>query len=234
MAALKKGEIVRINYTARFAENDKVFDTTNADVAKDAGIFNEKYSYAAMPYIIGSGRFFKVLDEAIASAEVGKETEIVIKCEDAAGVKDPKLIETYPIKEFYKQEIVPQPGLEVKLGDKTGTVITVGAGRVKVDFNNFLAGKDLKYTFTVEEIMEDKAAKADAIVQMDFGSSEGFSFEFTDDKVIVHTSDLTKFNQGWMMSKFRIVSDFRESFEGIGAIDFVETWAKPAEPKKSE
>ena len=73
MAALKKGEIVRLNYTARIIENDKVFDTTNADVAKEAGIFNEKYSYAAMPYIIGSGRFFKVLDEAGAAAEGGKE-----------------------------------------------------------------------------------------------------------------------------------------------------------------
>ena len=186
-----------------------------------------------MPYIIGSGRFFKVLDEAIAGAEVGKETEIVIACEDAAGAKDPKLIETYPIKEFYKQEIMPQPGLEVKLGDKTGVVMTVGAGRVKVDFNNFLAGKDLKYTFTVEEIMKDDAAKADAIIQMDFGSSEGFSFDFTDGKIIIHTSDLTKFNQGWMMAKFRIVNDLRNSFEA-GDIEFVETWAKPAESKKSE
>ena len=233
MAALNKGEIVRINYTARIVENDKVFDTTSADVAKEAGIFNEKYSYAAMPYIIGSGRFFKVLDEAVAAAEVGKETEVEIKCEDAAGERDPKLVETYPIKEFYKQEIMPVPGLEVKLGDRTGTVMTVGAGRVKVDFNNFLAGKDLKYTFKVEEIMEDKAAKADAIVQMDFGTAEGFSFDFTDDKVTVNVSDLTKFSQNWMMAKFRIVNDLRESV-GIDTIEFVETWAKPAEKKKEE
>ena len=233
MAALNKGEIVRINYTARIVENDKVFDTTSADVAKEAGIFNEKYSYAAMPYIIGSGRFFKVLDEAVANAEIGKETEIEIKCEDAVGAKDPKLIETYPIKEFYKQEIMPQPGLEVKLGDRTGTVVTVGAGRVKVDFNNFLAGKDLKYTFTVEEVMKDNAAKADAIVQMDFGSAEGFTFAFTDDKITVNVSDLTKFSQNWMMAKFRIVNDLRESV-GIDTIEFVETWAKPAEKKKEE
>ena len=230
---LSKGTIVRLNYTACIAENGRVFDTTSADVAKEAGIFNEKYSYAPMPYIIGSGRFFKVLDEAIAAAAVGKETEVSIACADAAGEKDPKLIETYPIKEFYKQEIMPQPGLEVKLGDRTGTVVTVGAGRVKVDFNNFLAGKDLKYTFTIEEIMEDKNAKADAIVQMDFGSAEGFTFEFADDKVTVHVSDLTKFNQGWLMAKFRIVSDLRESL-GIDTIEFVETWAKAPEAKKSE
>lgn len=228
---LNKGAIVRINYTAASVEDGKVYDTTNADIAKEAGIFNEKYSYAAMPYMIGSGRFFKALDEAIASADVGKETVVEIKCQDALGERDPKLVQTYPIKEFYKQEIAPVPGLQVKLGDKTGTVLTVGAGRVKVDFNNFLAGKDLKYTFTVEEVMADASAKADAIVQMDFGSSEGFSFEFSDDKVVVHTSELTKFNQGWLMAKFKLVGDFRESL-GVDTVEFVETWAKAPEAKK--
>lgn len=232
-ATLKKGEIVRLNYTAKIAENDKVFDTTDAEVAKTAGIFDEKYSYAAMPYIIGSGRFFKVLDEAIANAEVGKETVVEIKCQDAAGEKNPKLIETFPIKEFTKQQLMPEVGRAVKLGDRTGVIASVGAGRVKVDFNNFLAGKDLVYTFKIEEIMADNAAKADAIVQMDFGTSEGFSFDFAADKITVHTSDITKFNQGWLMAKFRIVNDFRESF-GADTIEFVETWEKPAEPKKSE
>ena len=81
--------------------------------------------------------------------------------------------------------------------------------------------------------MKDNEAKADAIVQMDFGNAEGFSFAFTDDKVTVNVSDLTKFSQNWMMAKFRIVNDLRESI-GIDTIEFVETWAKPAEKKKEE
>ena len=224
MAALKKGEIVRLNYTARLAENDKVFDTTNADVAKEAGIFNEQYSYAPMPYIIGSGRFFKVLDEAIAAAEVGKETEIVIKCEDAAGVRDPKLVETYPIKEFYKQEIMPVPGLEVKLGDRTGTVMTVGAGRVKVDFNNALAGHDLKYVMTIAEEITDDAEKAKAIIEADFAAADDFKFEFPGDKVVVTLPEITKFHQEWPVARFRVVSDLRETF-GVDTVEFVEIWS---------
>ncbi|MBE6516855.1 MAG: peptidylprolyl isomerase [Thermoplasmata archaeon] len=232
MANLKKGDIVRMNYDACILGSDIVFDTTFADKAKEAGIFNEKYSYAPMPYIVGSGRFFKVLDEAIAAAEVGKEVTIEVPCQQAAGEKDPKLIETFTVKDFYKQEIRPYPGLEVKLGDRTGTVVTVGAGRVKVDFNNKLAGKDLKYTFTVTEVMESDEDKAMAIAQMDFGSNEGFKFEFGKDKISIYTPDIVKFNQNWLMTKFRIVNDMREAF-GIDTIEFIEVWEKaPAAEKK--
>ena len=233
-AALKKGEIVRLNYTARIAENGKVFDTTDAETAKAEGIFNEKYSYAAMPYIIGSGRFFKVLDEAVAAAEVGKETEVEIKCEDAAGERDPKLVETYPVREFYKQQINPYPGLEVKLGNRTGTIMSAGAGRVKVDFNNPLAGKDLAYTFTVTEVVTDPEAKAKAIVEMSFGTSDGFSFNFADDKVSIILPDIVKFSQEWPMIRFKIVSDMRDSF-GVDTVELIEVWSKaPAKDDKKK
>ncbi len=225
MAGFKKGDIVRMNYDAYLADVDKLYDTTSADKAKDAGFFNEKYQYAPLPYIVGSGKLFKVLDEAIAAAEVGKEVTVEIACEDGAGPKNPKLIETFPIKEFYKQEIRPFPGLEVQLGDRKGTISSVSAGRVKVDFNNPLAGRDLRYTFTITEVVEDKEAKAECIAQMDFGTSEGFKFEFADDKVSVYTPDIAKFNQNWLMAKFKMVSDLRESF-GVDTIEFIEVWAK--------
>lgn len=232
MANLKKGDIVRMNYNASIIGSDVVFDTTYEDKAKEAGIFNEKYSYAPMPYIVGSGRFFKALDDAIAAAEVGKEVTIEVPCEQAAGEKDPKLIETFSVKDFYKQEIRPVPGLEVRLGDRAGVITTVGSGRVKVDFNDKLAGKDLKYTFTVTEVMESNEDKAMAIAQMDFGSNEGFKFEFSENKVSIYTPDIVKFNQNWMMTKFRIVNDMREAF-AVDTIEFIEVWEKaPAAEKK--
>ena len=50
--------IVRIDYKAYFADADRLYDTTNADAAKEAGIFNEKVTYAPMAYIIGSGSLY--------------------------------------------------------------------------------------------------------------------------------------------------------------------------------
>ena len=156
MADTKK--LVRLAYKAYLADADeRLYDTTDADAAKEAGIFNEKTTYAPLAYLFGSNALFPKLEEAIEAAEIGKETTVTIPCEMAAGARNPKLIELHPIKEFYRMEIDPYPGMTVTLGNRTGTIMSVTAGRVKVDFNNHLAGHDLKYVFTVtEEITEDK------------------------------------------------------------------------------
>ena len=222
MADAKK--LIRLNYKAYLADaDDKLYDTTDAEAAKEAGIYNEKLTYAPMSYIVGSKALFPDLEEAIANAEIGKETEVVIPCEKAAGPRNPKLIELYPIKDFYKQEINPYPGLTVALGNKAGTVISVGAGRVKVDFNNQLAGHDLMYRFTVVEEITDAKEKAKAIIEVAFGSSEGFDFEIADDKVTVIESEVCKFHQNWAVAKYKIVTDLREVF-GVSRIDFLQVW----------
>ena len=232
--AFKKGDIVRVDYKAYIADIERLYDTTSESAAKDAGIYNEKYTYAPMAYIVGSEKVFKPLDEAIAAAEIGKEVSIEVPSAEGAGPRDPKLVETYSVKEFYKQNINPYPGLEVKLGNRTGTVMSAGAGRVKVDFNSPLAGKDLAYTFTVTEVVTDNEAKAKAIVEMSFGTSDGFSFAFADDKVSIILPDIVKFSQEWPMTRFKIVSDMRDSF-GVDTVELTEVWSKaPAKEEKKD
>ena len=232
--AFKKGDIVRIDYKAYIADIERLYDTTSESAAKDAGIYDEKYTYAPMAYIIGSEKIFKPLDEAIANAEIGKEVTIEIAAADAAGPRDPKLVETYPIREFYKKQINPYPGLEVQLGERKGVIMSAGAGRVKVDFNKPLAGKDLAYTFTVTEVVTDKEEKAKAIVEMSFGTADGFTFAFADDKVSVFLPDIVKFSQQWPIIRFRIVSDLRDAF-GVDTVELIEVWSKaPAKEEKKD
>ena len=94
--SLKKGDIVRMNYDAYIADNEKLYDTTYEDKAKENGMYNEQYKYAPMPYIVGSGKLFPALDAAITAAEVGKRTVVEIPSEEGAGARDPKLLETHP------------------------------------------------------------------------------------------------------------------------------------------
>jgi FKBP-type peptidyl-prolyl cis-trans isomerase SlyD len=226
-------KMIRLDYKAYLADSDKLYDTTNEEVAKEADIYNEKYTYAPMAYIVGSGKLFPALEDAIAAAEVGKETEILIPAEDAAGARDPKLIEVYPIRDFHRQEINPYPGLQVTLGNRTGTMMSVGAGRVKVDFNSPLAGHDLMYRFTVTEVIDDPKEKAKAIVEVNFGNSEGFEFEFPGDKISVKLPDITKFNTEWPMARFKVVSDLRDAF-GVDTVEFIEVWSSAKKDKSSE
>ena len=217
-------KMVRLDYKAYFAEGGRLYDTTDEAAAKEADIFNEKYTYAPMAYIVGSGKLFPALDDAISDAEVGKEIEVTIPTEEAAGPRDPKLIEVYPIKEFHKQEINPYPGLQVTLGNRVGHVMSVGAGRVRVDFNSPLAGFDLLYKLTVTEIIDKPEDKAKAILEVDFGDSEGFSFAFPEGKVVVTLSEITKFHQDWQVARFKVVTDLREAF-GVDTVEFVEVWS---------
>jgi FKBP-type peptidyl-prolyl cis-trans isomerase SlyD len=226
-------KMIRLDYKAYLADSERLYDTTNEEVAKETDIYNEKYTYAPMAYIVGSGKLFPLLEDAIAVAEVGKETEILIPSEDAAGARDPKLIDVYPIRDFHKQDINPYPGLQVTLGNRTGNVMSVGAGRVKVDFNSPLAGHDLMYKFTVTEVIEDQNEKAKAVIEVNFGSSEGFDFEFLEDKVSVTLPDIVKFSQEWPVARFKVVSDLRGAF-GVDTVEFVEIWSVAKKDKDSE
>ena len=176
MADAKK--VIRLNYKAYMADADRLYDTTYEQDAKDAGIYNEKVKYQPMAYIVGSKKLFPALDKAISEAKVGEEFTVEIPAEEGAGARNPKLVETHSVKEFYRQEINPYPGLTVSLGNKTGVVLSVGAGRVKVDFNNALAGHDLKYVMTIAEEITDDAEKAKAIIEADFAAADDFKFEF--------------------------------------------------------
>ena len=216
-------KVIRLDYKAYLADTDKLYDTTDEAAAKDAGIYNEKVKYEPMSYIVGSKKLFPALDKAIADAKVGEEFTVEVPCEEGAGVRNPKLIELYPIKDFYKQEINPYPGMPVSLGNKNGIVLSVGAGRVKVDFNSQLAGHDLMYRFTVVEEVTDAKEKAKAILELAFGTSEGFDFEIADDKVTVIEAEVCKFHQNWAVAKYKIVTELREIF-GVDRVDFLEVW----------
>ena len=232
MADAKK--LIRLTYKAYLADADeRLYDTTDAEAAKEAGIYNEKVDYKPLVHLCGNNTLFPDLEAAIDSAEIGKETTITIPCEKAAGARNPKLIELHPVKEFYKREINPYPGMTVTLGNKTGVIMSVAAGRVKVDFNNQLAGHDLKYVFTVTEEITDEKAKAMAIIELNVGSTEGFEVAVESDKVVVTEAEFCKFSQDWPIAKYKVVTDLRASF-GIDRVEFVQVWDISKKEEKTE
>ena len=202
-------------------------ETTQAARARAKNIFNEKASYEPLPLLVGSGRLFPGLEKSLYGAEVGKEYEVILTPQDGAGPRDPKLVELLPIREFLKQEIVPEVGLQVTVKNKVGYISAVTAGRVRVDFNNKLAGKSLKYRYKITSEPKDAREKIEAILKMDYGNTEGFSFEAEDKKVVVKLPDVCKYDQKWLLSKYRIVTDIREVM-GADVVQFVEEYTKVA------
>ncbi len=231
---VEAGDIVMVEYDAWVEDSKELFDTTNEAVAKDNDMFNEKMVYGPQPLIVGKGRLFPGLDEHMAKAEVGKEYEVLIPPEKAAGVRDPKLVELHPVREFLRQEIEPRVGLEVTVKNRPGHITAVTAGRVRVDFNNKLAGRTLKYKYKVVSKPTKPKELAELILKMSYGTSEGFDIEHHGKDYKVKLPDACKYDQRWILSKYGVVRDLREVL-GAETVSFIEEYSRPEkkeEPKE--
>ena len=234
---IEKGDIVWIEYDAWTVNPNgasTLFDTTHDGVAKKEGKFDEKKVYIEAPVVIGRGRLFEGLEAALVGGKVGETIEVLIPPEKGAGVRDPRLVELRTEREFLRQEISPEVGLEVSIRGKHGVVTAVSAGRVRVDFNNPLAGKTLKYVVKATRKAQTPEERVRAVIDMDYGLADQFKIDLKGGSAEIHLPDVCKTDEKWFVSKFRVVADLRELSE-LKTIRFVEEYekkeAKAVEPK---
>ena len=169
MAEIKKKDFVEIEYTGKIKDGGIIFDTTDSETAKKNNIFNEKFDYSPAIICIGENHVIKGLDEKIEGKEIKKEYEIQLRPEEAFGKKDAKLLRIVPANIFRKQNIVPMPGLQVGIDGLLGTIRTVSGGRVIVDFNHPLAGKEISYTIKINRIVDDEKEKIMSLIKNSLG-----------------------------------------------------------------
>jgi len=229
---LEKGDIVWLEYDAWTVNPNgslTLFDTTHDEVAKKEGKFDEKKVYIEVPVVLGHGRLFPGLEEALLSAKIGETKEVMIPPEKGAGARDPRLVELRTEREFLRQEINPEVGMEVSIGGKHGVVTAASAGRVRVDFNNPLAGKTLKYGFKVTRKATSPEERVRAVIDMDYGLADQFTIHLKGGSAEIQLPDLCKTDEKWFVSKFRVIADLRE-LSDLKSIRLVEEYEKK-EPK---
>ncbi len=162
--AFKKGDFVVIEYTARIKETGEVIETTDAEMARQAKIYDEEKVYEPLLVILGEGRVVKGLEEALYSMDVGSEQEVEVPPEKAYGARDPKKVRVLPLREFRRANIEPRPGKIVEINGVPAVVKSVSGGRVVVDFNHPLAGKTLVYRVKVVARIESPEEKIRALI----------------------------------------------------------------------
>ncbi len=233
---IEKGDIVWLEYDAWVMNpngTQTLFDTTHDEIAKKENKFEEKKVYMAQPVVVGRGRLFPGLEDALVGAKVGETKEITIPPEKAAGARDARLVELKTEREFLRQEINPEVGLEVSIGGRRGMVTSNAAGRVRIDFNNPLAGKTLKYVFSVTRKAATPEERIRAILDMDYGLAEQFKIHLKGDTVEIQLPDVCKTDEKWFVSKFRVVADLRDLTD-LRHMRFVEEYEKKVEPPKEK
>ncbi|WP_409200584.1 peptidylprolyl isomerase [Methanobrevibacter sp. DSM 116169] len=231
--AIKDKDFIKLEFTGKVADTDDIFDTTIEEVAKDADIFNDKKTYGPIPIVIGGGHLLPALDEAIIGLKVGDEKTIEIESKDAYGERDSKLIQLIPMKEFKKQGMTPVPGMVITADNQNGKVLTVNGGRVKVDFNHELAGKDVVYDIKITDAIEDDEEKIKSLIQLHYAypnfDIDKTEITFDGDSVSITLDEITRFDQQSYMdvtfARFRISKDIWENMD-YEKVNFVDQFEK--------
>ena len=155
---IKNHDFVEIDYTGKLLDGT-IFDTTLEKVAQENNISNEKAKYKPAIICVGEKQLLPGLDDQLADKEVGKEYTINISAEDAFGKRDIKKMKIIPMNTFREHKMQPQPGLQINVDGEIGVVSRVSGGRVIVNFNHPLAGKEVSYIFTINRKITDVKEK---------------------------------------------------------------------------
>jgi len=163
--ALQKGDYVLLDYTILTKDDNKVVQTTNEEVAKQAGIYSPDNIYEPVLVIVGETQLLEPVQEALMKAEEGQEITVEVPPEKGFGERDPKKIRTLSIREFYRIGKIPKVGDTVEINGQQARVIDVSSGRVVLDFNHPLAGKTLIVRLKVVKKLEKDEDKIRYLVK---------------------------------------------------------------------
>jgi FKBP-type peptidyl-prolyl cis-trans isomerase SlyD len=218
--AITEGDYIRLDYTG--SVDDIVFDTTSAEAAKEAGIENPSATYGPILVRVSSGHVIPGLDDALVGREPGEEAEVEVPPEKGFGEYDRELVQGVPLRQFGEKV---QVGARVKNENREGVVRDIIGSRAIVDYNNELAGKTLRYTFRVVEVVEDDLERAKGLVRLYSGRELAATL-----KKGVLTLELPpgiSYDRRWMLWKPTIVSDILQAAPSVKEIRLLETVKRP-------
>ena len=215
---IQNGDFIRVSYTGK--NEDRIFDTTDEEIAKANGIYNEKGKYGGDVIIVGAGHTVAGLDEDFVGKEAGYTGSVTIPPEKAFGIRNPELIETIPITKFEQK---PQLGMPVQVDGRPGVVIRAIGRMVQVDFNRFLAGQTVTYDYEIKEKIEDNEGKVKGLLGLYIGKD--FSIEINDQKATLEIEPELTYNQRWLMSKRQIAKEIIDNTD-IKEVVYLERYNK--------
>jgi len=164
---MKQGDFIKIEYIGRVSATGEIFDLTSEQTAKKEGFFNPKQRYGPVLVIIGAGMIVPGVEKELETMKPGDEKEFIVKPDEGFGKRDPRLIKIISMAQFRRAEkpFNPVPGIFVTVNGMRGRVQSVSGGRVRVDFNHPLAGKELRYKVKVVETIDRPLDRARAIFE---------------------------------------------------------------------
>ena len=220
---MEDGAIIHVDYDLFSGETGDLIETTREEIAKEHEMHQEGRSYTPMVCIVGTGNLIAGFEAALKNAKIGKEVEVEIAPADAYGEKDASLVETISIDKLRRAVQDPNSlylGAPVNINGRQGYLSYLAAGRARIDYNHPMAGKTLKYVFTVIKEVKGKEDKVLGLLESNSGHS-GFEVSFKGDDLSIILPQAMLFDTNAAMLKFRLVTMIRDAVE-CGKVSFVE------------
>ena len=158
MVEYKESDFVKIEFD--IYANNKLVQTTNEKLGKEANL--QIKDYHPQTIVLGKSFILKALDDAIIKEDNG---ELELKPDEAYGNRKKDYIKTFPKSAFDEHKLKPVVGITYDFNGMYGTVKSVTGGRIMVDFNNPLAGKNIKLNYKVLSRVDDMAEKISVIME---------------------------------------------------------------------
>lgn len=135
------GDTVRVHYTGTLADGTE-FDSS---AGRDPLVFT-----------LGSGQVIPGFDQGVTGMEVGESKTITIPAAEAYGPRREEMLISVPRAQF-PEGVDPEIGQQLQLGTASGqtlvaTVVEISDAAVVLDANHQLAGEDLTFELTLEDI----------------------------------------------------------------------------------
>ena len=220
---MEDGAIIHVDYDLFSGETGDLIETTREDIAKEYEMHQEGRTYSPMVCVVGNGNLIPGFGTALKEAKVGTEVTVEIEPAEAYGEKDASMVETISIDKLRRAVQDPNSlylGAPVNINGRQGYLSYLAAGRARIDYNHPMAGKTLKYVFTVVKEVKGKEDKVLGLLESNSGHS-GFEVSFKGDDLSIVLPQAMLFDTNAAMLKFRLVTMIRDAVE-CGKISFVE------------
>ncbi len=156
-------DFIELDYTGKLADGT-VFDTTLKSIANEHKLSASNREFKPTIICIGEQQLLPGLDAELQDKEIGKEYTVTLPPEKAFGKRDIKKVKIIPLGTFREHKMEPHPGLQIDVDGEMGTVTNISGGRVIVNFNHPLSGKEVTYTFKILRQVTDVAERITAFL----------------------------------------------------------------------
>jgi len=210
--------------TGRAVETEEVFDTTDEETAKDAGIYAEDRVYGPKMVVVGEGWILKGLDDRLQGLKLGEAADVDIPPEEAFGERNPENIRMVPFRVLRSKGINPVLGAQLEVDGRSAMVRSIGAGRVQLDYNHPLAGREIVYQVKVTERYETEEEKIRALIGRRFLGIEkdAFGVKLLKKKVRITVPDAIFFAENLQVAKRGVALDIQRFFPDFDEVEYVE------------